>query len=249
MDKKGVKKKERLDVLLVERGLVQSMEKAQALIMEGRVSVDGSVETKAGRSVAIESTVTIKEGPKFVGRGGLKLSGVLDDTGLSVEGLTVLDIGSSTGGFTDCLLKRGAAKVYAIDVGRGLLDYSLRNDRRVVLLEGRNFRHMTPEEVGEKADLAVIDVSFISLDKILPNLAKGFLREGATVLALIKPQFEVGKGEVGKGGIVKDPGKHRRVIEKIVELSKELGFRPLEVRESKLPGAKGNKEFWCVLSY
>ena len=249
MSKAGRKKKERLDVLLVEKGLVQSREKAQALIMEGRVAVNGAVETKSGKAVSVESSVTVREGPRFVGRGGLKLSGVLDELDISVGGLTVLDIGSSTGGFTDCLLKRGAKKVFAVDVGKGLLDSSLRNDPRVTLLEGKNFRYMSPQEVGERVDLAVIDVSFISLDKILPNLAKGFLKEGALVLSLIKPQFEVGKGEVGKGGIVRDPEKHRRVIDKILDFSKEIGFKPLEVRQSRVTGAKGNKEFWALLSY
>ena len=249
MSKAGRKKKERLDVLLVEKGLVQSREKAQALIMEGRVAVNVAVETKSGKAVSVESSVTVREGPRFVGRGGLKLSGVLDELDISVGGLTVLDIGSSTGGFTDCLLKRGAKKVFAVDVGKGLLDSSLRNDPRVTLLEGKNFRYMSPQETGERVDLAVIDVSFISLDKILPNLAKGFLKEGALVLSLIKPQFEVGKGEVGKGGIVRDPEKHRRVIDKILDFSKEIGFKPLEVRQSRVTGAKGNKEFWALLSY
>lgn len=239
-------RKVRIDTLVLEKGLAPSRAKAQALIMTGNVLVKGQVIDKAGREVDPESEITIKETLPFVSRGGLKLSGFLDEEKIDVRGLTAIDIGSSTGGFTDCLLQRGAKKVYAVDVGKGILDVSLRQDPRVVVLEERNIRHMDPAELGEKADLAVIDVSFISLEKVLPK-AKEFLKDGATVLALIKPQFEVGKGQVGKGGIVKDPEKHRAVVERIKEFSVETGYRVAGVGVSPITGAKGNREFWIHL--
>lgn len=239
-------RKARIDVLLTERGLTESRHKAQALIMAGKVLVDGQPVDKAGREINPESIITIKEGLPFVSRGGVKLAGFLDETGFDVAGLVALDIGASTGGFTDCLLKRGAKKVYAIDVGKGLLDIHLRNDPRVTVLEGRNFRHMEATEIGEPADLAVIDVSFISLEKVLTRV-KEFLKEGGDVLALIKPQFEVGKGQVGKGGVVKDPEKHRLVVEKISAFSVASGFRVMGTGVSPITGSKGNKEFWIRL--
>lgn len=240
------KEKERLDALLAERGLAPSRQKAQALIMSGKVLVDGVMIDKAGKEVGKESVLTLKEQMPYVGRGGLKLEGFLDFMGLDVGGLTAMDVGSSTGGFTDCLLKRGAAKVYAIDVGKGLIDVKLRNDSRVIVLEGRNIRYLDPAEIGEQTDLAVIDVSFISLEKVLPKV-KEFMKAGGRILALIKPQFEVGKGQVGKGGIVKDPEKHREVVEKIKEFSIGLGITPIAEAESAITGAKGNREFWVCL--
>jgi 23S rRNA (cytidine1920-2'-O)/16S rRNA (cytidine1409-2'-O)-methyltransferase len=247
MPRKQKKEKVRIDRLLTESGLVESRHKAQALVMAGRVLVDGLVVDKAGKEVDSESRITIKEALRYVSRGGLKLEGALDGFSIDVTGLKVLDCGSSTGGFTDCLLKRGAEGVVAVDVGRGLLDSKLRDDDRVKVIEGRNIRYLEPEEVGEELDLAVIDVSFISLTKVLPRV-KGFLREKGEILALVKPQFEVGKGEVGKGGIVKDPEKHRRVIEGLKVFSLELNLSPLGVTESPIKGAKGNKEFWLYLS-
>lgn len=245
-----MKKQERsrIDILLVEKGLASSRHKAQALLMAGKVLVDGVVVDKPGKEVPVESIIALKEEMPFVGRGGLKLAGFLDGHRIDVSGAVALDIGSSTGGFTDCLLQRGAKQVFAIDVGKGLIDINLRNDPRVKVLEGRNFRHMDFSEVGVKADLAVIDVSFISLEKILPRL-KDFLKDGGRALALIKPQFEVGKGQVGKGGIIKDPEKHKEVVQRIVEFSKEIGLTPIATGESPITGAKGNREFWIYLEF
>jgi 23S rRNA (cytidine1920-2'-O)/16S rRNA (cytidine1409-2'-O)-methyltransferase len=242
----GKKRRQRLDVLLVERGLCPTMHKAQALIMAGRVLVDGTVVIKAGKEADAESVITVKEGSRYVGRGGLKLEGALDAFGIGVEGAAVMDVGASTGGFTDCLLKRGARRVYAVDVGRGLLDASLRVDPRVRLLEGRNIRHLDPGDVGEALDMAVIDVSFISLEKVLPRV-RGFLKEGGVALALVKPQFEVGRGRVGKGGVVRDPGMHAEVIERIKDFARRAGYRAISQAESPILGAKGNREFWLYL--
>jgi len=239
-------KKVRIDILLAEKGLVESRQKAQALIMGGKVAVNGAVISKAGQGVSPESEIFIKEGLPYVSRGGLKLEGALDNFKVDVRGLTVMDVGASTGGFTDCLLKRGAKRVHAIDVGKGLIDFKLRNDERVHLIEGRNIRYLKVEEVGEPVDIAVIDVSFISLKKVIPNV-KEFLKPGGGILALIKPQFEVGKGEVGKGGVVRDLEKHRAVIEGVKSFSVEQGLKPLGVSESPIKGAKGNREFWLYL--
>lgn len=240
-------RKVRLDALVVEKGLAPSRAKAQALIMTGNVLVNGQVLDKAGKEVDPASVLTVKETLPFVSRGGVKLAGFLDSENIEVQGLTAIDIGSSTGGFTDCLLKRGAAKVYAVDVGKGILDVSLRNDPRVVVLEERNIRYMDPSEVGEKADLAVIDLSFISLEKVLPKVRE-FMKEGATVLALIKPQFEVGKGQVGKGGVVRDAEKHLAVVERIKEFSAQAGYGVVSTGVSPITGAKGNREFWIRLT-
>ncbi|MBI5286256.1 MAG: TlyA family RNA methyltransferase [Deltaproteobacteria bacterium] len=236
----------RLDRLLVDRGLVKGRERAKALIMAGKVVVDGVVVDKAGAEVKGDAIIAIKEDHPYVGRGGVKLEGALDYFHITIEGLTIMDVGASTGGFTDCLLKRGARKVFAIDVGKGLLDWHLRQDKRVGVLEGRNIRYLGFDEVGEKVDMAVVDVSFISLEKVLPNV-KGFIKDGGSILALIKPQFEVGKGEVGKGGIVRDPERHRNVIERIKAISSGLGLKTGGVYESPIRGAKGNKEFWIWL--
>ncbi|MBI5827929.1 MAG: TlyA family RNA methyltransferase [Deltaproteobacteria bacterium] len=238
--------KERIDVLLVEKGLAQSRHKAQALVMAGKVLVDGVTVDKAGKEVGRGSAITLKEEMPYVSRGGVKLAGALDNFAVDATGFTVMDVGASTGGFTDCLLKRGARFIYAVDVGKGILDISLRNDPRVRVLEQRNIRHLGPSEIPESVDLAVIDVSFISLEKVLPRV-KEFLREGSRVLALIKPQFEVGKGQVGKGGVVRDPEKHREVVEKIKGFSASIGFNVLATAESPITGAKGNREFWIYL--
>ncbi|MBI5343756.1 MAG: TlyA family RNA methyltransferase [Deltaproteobacteria bacterium] len=239
--------KTRLDALLVERGLAPSRQKAQALIMAGKVRADGQIVSKAGKAVSVLSSIEVKEGLPYVSRGGVKLAGALDAFSIDVSGRAILDIGSSTGGFTDCLLKRGAARVYAIDVGKGLIDVNLRHDPRVALLEGRNIRHLMPEEVGGKADMAVIDVSFISLRLVLPKV-KELLKEAGLALCLVKPQFEVGKGEVGKGGIVKDPEKQRAVVERIMVFAADTGFKTVGQIESPITGRKGNREFWLYLS-
>jgi len=249
-EKKGKKDKKRrkvrLDCLLAEKGYAESRQKAQALIMAGKVFVGNTLVDKPGKEVDPESAITLKESLPYVGRGGIKLAGPLDELNISVEGLVVMDIGSSTGGFTDCVLKRGAKTVYAVDVGKGLLDISLRNDPRVRVLEGRNIRYLDPAEVGELADLVTIDVSFISLELVLPRV-KDFLKEDGAVLALVKPQFEVGKGQVGKGGIVRDPVKHREVLDRITTFAESLGFKPMAELVSPITGAKGNKEFWLYL--
>ncbi len=237
--------KERIDKLLVARELVESREKAQALLMAGSVTVNGEVVTKAGTSVKVDSEIKLKETLKYVSRGGLKLEGALDYFNIDVTGMTAMDIGSSTGGFTDCLLQRGVTKVFCIDVGKGLLHYRLQGDDRIKLLEEKNIRYLEFEEIGEKVDLIVIDVSFISLTKVLPK-AKEFLKEGGRLISLIKPQFEVGKGEVGKGGIVREPSKQVAVQEDIKAFAEELGFTVEGIIESSIKGTKGNKEFLMV---
>lgn len=244
--KTGKKKKSRIDSLLVEKGLVATRQKAQALIMAGKVMCGSVVVDKPGKEVLEDSEITVKEPLPFVGRGGVKLAGFLDELSLDVAGLVAIDIGASTGGFTDCLLKRGAEKVYAIDVGKGLIDISLRNDSRVVVLEEKNIRYLDPAEIGEKADIAVIDVSFISLEKVLPKAGE-LVKGGGLVLALVKPQFEVGKGLVGKGGIVRDPDLHRSVMEKIALFAEAQGYTVRATGTSAILGAKGNTEFWVCL--
>jgi 23S rRNA (cytidine1920-2'-O)/16S rRNA (cytidine1409-2'-O)-methyltransferase len=240
------KKKIRIDSLLVEKGLVPTRQKAQALIMAGKVMTGSVVIDKPGKEVDPESVITVKESLPFVGRGGVKLAGFLDETGIDAKGLVAMDVGASTGGFTDCLLKRGAARVYAVDVGKGLIDVSLRSDARVKVLEEKNIRYLDPSEIGEAVDLAVIDVSFISLEKVLPKVAE-FVKDGGLVLALIKPQFEVGKGHVGKGGIVRDAEQHREVVERIGRFSASTGFTVRSTGTSPILGAKGNREFWICL--
>lgn len=231
----------RLDQLLVERGLVESREKAKALILAGEVFVDGRRAAKPGQMVPLEAHVTLAARPPYVSRSGKKLEAALDTFGIEVAGRVCLDVGASTGGFTDCLLQRGARRVYAVDVGRGQLDWRLRNDPRVVVREGINARHLRFEDIGERVDLAVCDVSFISVTLILPAVAALLQPDGEMVI-LVKPQFEVGRGEVGKGGIVRDPALHRFACERVARAVRELGFTA-SVIESPVPGAEGNKEF------
>src|SRR5262245_3759705 len=248
MPRQGTGSRERLDRLLVARGLVPSRERAQALIMAGAVRVDGRPSGKPGALVAPESQLEIAGADHpFVGRGGVKLDGALKVLRVEVLGRTALDIGASTGGFTDCLLKRGAARVYALDVGRGLLDWSLRRDPRVVVLEGRNARRLAADDLPETVDLVVIDVSFISLRLILPPLPP-LLRPGADVVALVKPQFEVGKGEVGKGGIVRRPEKHLAALLSVAAGAQAAGFAVRGACASPIRGAEGNREFFLHLS-
>ncbi|HEY6009012.1 MAG TPA: TlyA family RNA methyltransferase [Geobacteraceae bacterium] len=235
--------KERLDKLLVERGLAPSRERARALIMAGLVVVNEHVADKAGTMIAVDAAVRLKgEDIPFVSRGGLKLAKALDEFAIDVRGLVILDVGASTGGFTDCLLQRGALKVYAVDVGYGQLAWKLRTDERVVNLEKTNIRHLEPERLEELPEMAVIDASFISLDKVLPNTIR-LIREGGTIVALIKPQFEVGRGEVGKGGVVRDERKHAAVIAAVGAYAAGLGLQVLGVTESPILGPKGNREF------
>ncbi len=241
-----VKGKERVDRLLVKLGLAESHEKAAAMILTGKVLAAGTVVDKAGRLVADDAEITILPGIPYVSRGGLKLEGALNYFSIDVNGLTVMDVGASTGGFTDCLLKMGAGKVFAVDVGKGILDWRLRNDKRVVVMEERNIRYLEFKDIGEGLDMAVIDVSFISLEKVIPKV-KEFLKPGGLALSLIKPQFEVTRAEVEKKGIIRDSMKHEKVIDRIRIFSDGLGFIVKGICESAIRGAKGNREFWIYL--
>lgn len=239
--------RERIDKILVDRGLAESRTKAQALVMAGVVLVDEQRVNKPSEQFPIESTVRIKENAesRFVSRGGLKLEAALREFSIDVDGLNCLDVGASTGGFTDCLLQNGARKVVAVDVGHNQLDWRLRNDPRVELREGVNARYLTPSDFDEKFDLATIDVAFISATRILPAVVP-LLNDGGRIVTLIKPQFEVGKGEVGKGGIVKDPAQHQRVISEVNSAAEALGLSVAGVVESPIHGADGNVEFLAL---
>lgn len=240
--------KERLDKLVVELGLCPSRERARALIMAGKVLVADRVIDKAGTRVDCEAEIRLRgEDIPYVSRGGLKLAGGLQHFSVDVAGRVAIDVGASTGGFTDCLLQNGAAKVYAVDVGYGQLAWSLREDSRVVNLERTNIRDLTVEQLAERPSLAVIDASFISLEKVLPPTL-ALLATESEVVALIKPQFEVGKGNVGKGGVVRDSQQHEMVVAKIKQLATTLGCRVVDVCESSILGPKGNREFLIHLS-
>jgi 23S rRNA (cytidine1920-2'-O)/16S rRNA (cytidine1409-2'-O)-methyltransferase len=242
-----VAKKERIDKLLLKMEMVRSRERARALIMAGRVAVEGQTIDKPGTKVKVEAQIELRgEDHPFVSRGGIKLEGALEAFRIDPRGMVVMDVGASTGGFTDCVLQKGARKVYAVDVGYGQLAWKLQKDTRVVNLERRNIRYLKREEVQEEADLILIDTSFISIERFLPHLL-GFLKDGGDLISLIKPQFEAGKGEVGKGGVVKDPALHQKVIERISKFSRGLGLRVDGVIESPLLGPKGNKEFFIHL--
>lgn len=233
-----------MDSLLVQRGMAPSLERAQALIMAGSVLVKESVVDKAGALMPPEAAIRIKGADiPYVSRGGVKLKGALDNFRIVVRDLVVLDIGASTGGFTDCLLQEGAAKIYALDVSYGQLAWKLRDDPRVVPIERTNIRYFTGEGIAEKIDLATIDASFISLKLVIPAVVK-LIAADASVLALIKPQFEVGKNEVGQRGVVKDPALHKRVIEEITGFCQENDLEVVGVCESPLTGPAGNKEFF-----
>jgi 23S rRNA (cytidine1920-2'-O)/16S rRNA (cytidine1409-2'-O)-methyltransferase len=233
--------KERLDVLLVRLGLAESREKAQALILAGAVTVDGRPSGKAGQAVSSEARIQVAAKLPYVSRAGKKLEAALDRFAIPVEGRVCLDVGASTGGFTDCLLQRGAARVHAVDVGVGQLDWKLRNDARVVLHEGVNARYLRFQDVGERVDLATCDVSFISVTLILPAVAP-LLDAGGEMVVLVKPQFEVGRGQVGKGGIVREPALHEAAVAKVRDCLGGLGYRS-EAMESPILGAEGNKEY------
>ncbi len=233
-------KKIRLDALLVERGLVDSREKGRRLIMAGEVTVNGQLADKPGTLVAADSVVEIKTPPRFVSRGGEKLAAALESFGLRVSGWVCADVGASTGGFTDCLLQNGAAGVYAIDVGSGILDWRLRNDPRVVVMEGTNARYV--EQLPEPVQLATIDASFISLKILLPVAQKWLTPEGE-IVALIKPQFEAGRNRVGKGGVVRDPEVHREVLLNVLTFAETLGLSTAGLIRSPLLGPAGNVEF------
>lgn len=228
--------------------MAPSREKAKALIMAGLVEVEGTRIDKPGRDVPVSAAVTVKpQGISYVSRGGLKLEAVLDAFSVEVKDKVFLDVGASTGGFTDCLLRRGARRVIAVDVGYGQFDWSLRNDPRVRLLEKTNVRYLKPEDLGESPDGAAIDVSFISLQLIVPAVS-ALLKPQAMVLVLIKPQFEVGKGQVGKGGVVRDPALHRRVIDDVIACFERNGWIARGHIPSPVLGPKGNQEFLAFLT-
>jgi 23S rRNA (cytidine1920-2'-O)/16S rRNA (cytidine1409-2'-O)-methyltransferase len=231
----------RLDQLLAEQGLAESRAKAQALVLAGQVLVDGKQAAKPGHTVAADARLEVAAQPRYVGRGGLKLEAALDRFRVDVRERVCLDVGASTGGFTDCLVQHGARRVYAVDTGAGQLDWKLRGDPRVAVRERINARYLRFEDVGEPVDLAVFDVSFISVTLILPAAAP-LLKETGEMVILVKPQFEVGRGQVGKGGIVRDAGLHAQACERVKNAAEGLGFRTA-LMESPILGAEGNREF------
>jgi 23S rRNA (cytidine1920-2'-O)/16S rRNA (cytidine1409-2'-O)-methyltransferase len=235
--------RERIDKIMHDRGLVESRAKAQALILAGDVLVKEQRIDKPGKLIDSDAEIRIKgEHLRYVGRGGLKLEAALREFEIDPTGKKCIDVGASTGGFTDCLLQHGAASVWAVDVGHNQIAWRLRQDPRVVVIEGQNARYLEREQFPFRFEVATVDVSFISLNKIFPALGE-CLEDGADCIALIKPQFEVGKGEVGTGGIVTDPEKHRRVLIEISEFAAANGFRPIALIESPIAGADGNREF------
>jgi 23S rRNA (cytidine1920-2'-O)/16S rRNA (cytidine1409-2'-O)-methyltransferase len=241
--------RERIDKLLVDRGLAESRTKAQAMVMAGVVLVDEQRVEKPSQQFDSNSTIRVKGGDdptnRYVGRGGLKLEAALREFRLDVSGLTCLDVGASTGGFTDCLLQHGAKKVVALDVGHNQIDWRLRNDPQVEVREGINARYLKPEDFAQKFDVAVMDVSFISATKVLPAVVP-LLVERGSVVTLIKPQFEVGRGEVGGGGVVRDPGKRTRAVEQVNDAARALGLEVVNVIESPIHGAEGNVEYLAL---
>jgi 23S rRNA (cytidine1920-2'-O)/16S rRNA (cytidine1409-2'-O)-methyltransferase len=242
--------KRRLDLVLVERGLAASREKAQAAVLAGDVRVDGRPARRAAALVADDAQIEVAQPPRYAGRGGEKLEHALRAFGIDPTGLVALDAGASTGGFTDCLLQHGAARVYAVDVGYGQLDYRLRNDPRVVVMERTNIRDLESlpppaGRAGEAPALATVDVAFIGLEKVLPNLVR-LLRPGARIVALVKPQFQAQRNEVGKGGVIKDPLVHATVIGRIVAWAAGRGLRFGGLTASPLRGPAGNREFFVL---
>ena len=234
--------KERLDRLLAVRGLATSREAAGRMILAGSITVDGTQVDKPAKLVPLDACIEVlARGASYVSRAGEKLAAALDAFQIHSEGLIGLDVGCSTGGFTDCLLQRGAKRIYAVDVGYGQFDWRLRHDPRVVLLERTNVRFLAPSSIPDPIDVAVVDVSFISLTIVLPCLVK-FLGASATVVVLVKPQFEVGRGKVGKGGVVRDDAQRQAVTEKIIQCGASLGFEPIGVVDSPVEGRKGNRE-------
>ncbi len=240
--------KERLDKIIVDRGLVSSRERARALIMEGKVQVNGVPVTKAGTMVASDVPVEVSGGEiPYVSRGGLKLEAALKYFNISAGGKVAMDVGASTGGFTDCLLQHGAIKVYCIDVGYGQLAWKLRQDPRIIIIERANIRYLEKEKIPDSVALATIDVSFISLVKVVPKVLE-FVQPEGEVIALIKPQFEVGKGEVDKGGVIKDAAKRERAVEQVKEAMESLGLKVIGVMQSPITGQKGNIEYLIYMT-
>lgn len=239
--------KKRLDVMLFEKGLADSREKARALIMSGKVYVNNQKSDKPGSTYKDDVNIEVRNiGLQFVSRGGLKLDKAIKAFGIDLKGSVAMDIGASTGGFTDCMLQNGASKVYSVDVGYGQLDWKLRNDNRIVNMERTNIRYINKEKVLEKLDFISVDVSFISLCLILP-VVKSLMKKGAKAVCLIKPQFEAGKGKVGKNGVIRDPQIHVDVIEKIKDYALESGFKILGLDYSPIKGPRGNIEYLIYL--
>lgn len=242
-------KRDRIDKLLVDRGLADSRTKAQAMIMAGVVLVNDQRVEKPSHQFDTTSSIRIKGGDdptsRYVGRGGLKLEAALREFQLDVTGFTCLDVGASTGGFTDCLLQHGAQRVVALDVGHNQIDWRLRNDPRVDVREGVNARYLQPQDFQDGFDLTVMDISFISVTKVLPAIVP-LLIDGGSIITLIKPQFEVGRGEVGSGGIVRDPEKRSRVVDEVNNFARSLGLQVVNVIESPIQGAEGNVEFLAL---
>jgi 23S rRNA (cytidine1920-2'-O)/16S rRNA (cytidine1409-2'-O)-methyltransferase len=242
-------KKHRLDLIVVEKGMAKSRQRAQAIIMAGKVLVNERPVNKPGFFVSSEDRIELKGTDiPYVSRGGLKLEAALDELSLDVAGSICIDVGASTGGFTDCLLQHGVERVYAVDVGYGQLAWKLRQDPRVTVIERTNVRYMTADAIPAPVDLVTIDVSFISLKIVVPAIIK-FLKSDASILALIKPQFEVGKKQVGKGGVVKQPELHQQVIKDLSEFFETIKLAPHSVYPSPLLGPKGNREFFIVLKH
>jgi 23S rRNA (cytidine1920-2'-O)/16S rRNA (cytidine1409-2'-O)-methyltransferase len=240
--------KERLDKIIVDMGLAASRERARALIMEGRVLVSGAPVTKAGTMIAPDAPIEVSGGEiPYVSRGGLKLEAALKYFNISAVGKIAMDVGASTGGFTDCLLQNGAIKVYCIDVGYGQLAWKLRQDPRIVIIERANIRYLEKEKIPDPIALATIDVSFISLVKVVPKVLE-FLSPGGEVIALIKPQFEVGKGEVDKGGVIKDAAKRERAAGRVKEAMESFGLKIIGIIQSPISGQKGNIEYLIYMT-
>ncbi|MBI5663899.1 MAG: TlyA family RNA methyltransferase [Nitrospirae bacterium] len=239
-------KKTRLDILLFEKGLVESREKAKALILEGSVLVNGIAVDKAGALIKPDDDLTVVNKMPYVSRGGLKLEHALRHFNIDVKGKTAMDAGASTGGFTDCLLQHGAGKVYAIDVGYGQFSWVLRTDERVILLEKTNIRYLDKGLIVDEIDIAVVDVSFISLIKVIPNVLE-FIKSGGVIVSLIKPQFEAGRKDVGKGGVVRSEEKRLEIVESIKGETEKMGLEILGVTQSPLKGPKGNVEYLLYL--
>lgn len=240
------KKRNRLDLFLFEKGMVESREKARSLILAGNVLVNNQLVDKPGTLISPDSAITIKNKLPYVSRGGFKLQQAIQELHIDVNGRTCLDVGASTGGFTDCLLQNNARHVYAVDVGYGQLAWTLRNDKRVTVIERTNIRNLTQNLVPSPIDIVTIDVSFISLRIVVPAVLK-FMNKNGFILALIKPQFEVGKGQVGKGGVVRDPELHKKTIRDLSSFFSDIDLSPGSVVPSPVPGPKGNIEFMIRL--
>jgi len=240
--------KERLDVLLVNKGLAESREKAKAIIMSGIVYVDNNKEDKAGSTFDVNANIEVRGNTlKYVSRGGLKLEKAMNHFGVTLADKVAMDVGASTGGFTDCMLQNGAIRVYAVDVGHGQLAWKLRNDERVICMEKTNIRYVTPDDIADKIEFASIDVSFISLTKVLPPV-KELLTDDGEIVCLIKPQFEAGREKVGKKGVVRDKKVHEEVVDMIVSYARSIGFQTLALSFSPIKGPEGNIEYLLYLT-